>query len=478
MTSSATKLVPACTIAFDVNDEERKVLAVAFLSGDQHIITCSRDDSCLQVIEAKTGELVGDPWQDKERSQICAIGVSPIGDYVATGRKNGKVQVWKWNGPGRTATIVDESKEHSAAALCLRWSRHDDGAHIACGFDNGSVAVWSFTSSAGLKDHISTDDTCLQHIFAIDYLHDSTQLIVSGYDCKILILQINERTRVEKAVKISNNPHHVPCVACASAESTADGHTIVTGSTDNKIRIVELPEGSECVLDGHSDHVCAIVLSPDKRVLASVSYDGTLRFWDLNTKQPIGQSLPHSAKLSCVAFAADGTSVATGTFDGKVYVWDLFSKNVNVHDKDANARPPFNPDSQIPAIRRRPARHPPTVPSPIGIDSKKFFGTGAGHKVGDIPTGGVSTGRSGSFSWHDSVKVAASRVQQALRVPRTQLARQPIPQNFHSTQIGTSLDAAFNRTAEPINPIIVPRTRWAKIWLRVGCIPQYTPEMI
>ncbi|KAG1778371.1 WD40-repeat-containing domain protein [Suillus placidus] len=367
MPSSANELglVP---VIFDANREEQKVSAVAFLFRDQHIVTGSRD-GCLQVREAKTGKSVGDPWQDKERSEICAIDVSPNGNHVATGSKNGKIRVWIWN--GRTAAIVGESKEHSSAALCVRWSRHNNGAHIASGFDDGSIAVWSFTAS-GLKRPMSTDVTCLQHVTAIDYSHDGTQLIVSGYDCKILILRIDERAqevRVNKVIKICSNPYHVPCIAWAS---TADGHAIVTGSTDCKIRMVELPSGlpSECVFEGHSGEVCAIVLSPDKRVLASASHDHTLRLWDLDAKQPIDQPLPHPVKLSCAAFAADGNSVATGTFDGKIYVWDLLSRDVKGREKDANARHPFNPDSQIPATRRP----VPRTRQPIKFDSKKFFG--------------------------------------------------------------------------------------------------------
>ncbi|KAG2099798.1 WD40-repeat-containing domain protein, partial [Suillus cothurnatus] len=84
--------------------------AIAFLLRDQHIITCSHD-GCLQVIEEKTGKPVGDPWQyDKERSQICAVHVSPDGERVATGSKDGKIRVWRWN--GKTAKIIAESKKH------------------------------------------------------------------------------------------------------------------------------------------------------------------------------------------------------------------------------------------------------------------------------------------------------------------------------------------------------------------------------
>jgi WD40 repeat protein len=320
-TSGASTLRPS---VFKVNNEEQKVPAIAFLSGDKYIITCSRSD-CLQVREAKTGKPVGDPWQDIESSQICTFAVSPNGQSVATGSKDGKIRLWMWN--GRTANIVARSKRHSAAVNCIKWSPHDGGAHIACGFDDGRVAVWPApirSSTLELKNPISTDDTRLRHIYAINYSHDGTQLVVSGYDCKLSVLGINERAqeiKLERVVGVCSNPYQV---SCATWARTADGHAIVTGSTDGKIRMqASRSFNHEWVFEGHFDRICAVVPSPDNHVLASASCDHTLRLFDLKAKRPIGQPLRHSAELSCAAFAEGGTSLAAGTCDGMVYVWEM-----------------------------------------------------------------------------------------------------------------------------------------------------------
>ena len=307
-------------ISFKANDEKRKVPAVAFLSGDKYIITCYRHD-CLQVVEAKTGRSVGGPWQDAESSQICAFAVSPNGKSVATGSRDGKIRQWTWN--GRTAKMVAKSGAYTAAVNCVRWSQHDGGAHIASGFDDGRIAVWP---ASVLKNPISTDETRLRHIHAIDYSHDGTQLIASGYDCSFSILRIDERARevrLDKVVEVCSNPDQVSCTTWAR---TADGYAIVTGSTDCKIRMRPSENPThEWEFGGHSDLVCAVVPSPDNRILASASYDHTLRLFDLKAKQPIGQPLQHSAELSCAAFATGGTLLATGTCDGTIYVWEISS---------------------------------------------------------------------------------------------------------------------------------------------------------
>lgn len=355
MSSRTDELAPERTI-IKVNHDKQIVSTVAFLLRDQHIITCSHDGR-LQVIEARTGKFMGNPWEDRERSQICAVDVSPDGERVATGSKDGKILVWKWN--GKTGKIIAKSKKHGAAANCVCWSRHDDGAHIASGFDDGSVAVWPVTGGASeLKNPWNTDDTRLRHVHTIKYSHDGTQLLVSGYDREISRLTIDEKAQkvqVDEVIKICNNPEHVTSATWAV---TTDSHVIVTGSTDGKIRMIELPGGrlSELEGQGHSDLVCTVFLSPDKRVLTSASLDRTLCFWDLNAKRIIGRPLLHSADLTCAAFAVNGTLLVTSTCDGEIVIWsmkDLLSRtmameNLSGRDGDITTRPPFDPDSPVP----------------------------------------------------------------------------------------------------------------------------------
>ncbi|KAG1806224.1 WD40-repeat-containing domain protein [Suillus variegatus] len=503
MSSRANKLVPE-KLVIKVN-HDKQVLAIAFLFKDQHFIVCLHDGR-LQVREAKTGKLLGDPWQDTEGSQICAIDVSPDGGRVATGSKDGKIRVWKWN--GKTAKIIAESKKHSngTAANCVCWSRHDGGAYIASGFDDGSVTVWPVSS--GLKNPTSTDDTRLRHIHAISYSHDGTQLLVSGYDREISRLTINEKAQeiqLDEVIKICNNPNHV---SSATWAMTTDGHAIVTGLTDGKITILELPEGQPLELEGpgHSDLVCAVVLSlPNKRVLASSSYDRTLLFWDLGTKRKICQPLLHSADVTCAAFATNGTLVATGTCDGEVYLWDVAdflsnampTEDANGRDGGTTARPSlnFDPNSPIPT-RQREARQPLVPPS---LDTpnraKPIYGRGffddVRPAVVDSPTPSVSR----RFSISRPIKVAASRMQQALRVSRIQIERpltnvylgdiQEERQNHHGKHQVTSgiplttFEQQSGVTSEPATrgAVLIRRTRWVNALLRMGCIPQYPDQV-
>jgi WD40 repeat protein len=77
------------------------------------------------------------------------------------------------------------------------------------------------------------------------------------------------------------------------------------------------------VLEGHSDWVGAVAVTPDGRYAVSGSYDNTLRVWDLKENQPPRVLEGHSAGIQAVALAPDGRYAVSGSSDNSLRVWDL-----------------------------------------------------------------------------------------------------------------------------------------------------------
>ena len=70
--------------------------------------------------------------------------------------------------------------------------------------------------------------------------------------------------------------------------------------------------------------VNSVAFSPDGKILASASNDGTARLWDVATSREIGAPLVHgAAAMMAVAFSSDGTLVATAGRDGAIQLWDV-----------------------------------------------------------------------------------------------------------------------------------------------------------
>ncbi len=75
-------------------------------------------------------------------------------------------------------------------------------------------------------------------------------------------------------------------------------------------------------LRGHTDQVLSLAFAPDGKTLASGSWNGEVRLWDLS-KQPTGRTLAvkHSGAVWDLAFSADGQQLASGSYDKTVRLW-------------------------------------------------------------------------------------------------------------------------------------------------------------
>ena len=64
-------------------------------------------------------------------------------------------------------------------------------------------------------------------------------------------------------------------------------------------------------MHGHTSHVHRLRYSPDGRLLASASTDGSVKLWDADTLQEIRTIAAHPAPVVDVAFAPDSARFAT-----------------------------------------------------------------------------------------------------------------------------------------------------------------------
>jgi WD40 repeat protein len=75
-------------------------------------------------------------------------------------------------------------------------------------------------------------------------------------------------------------------------------------------------------LDGHTKKVSAVAFSPNAHIIASASYDNSVRLWypgsSIKTKIIKG----HTAPVRAVEFFKDGRTLLTAGDDKTVKLWD------------------------------------------------------------------------------------------------------------------------------------------------------------
>lgn len=80
--------------------------------------------------------------------------------------------------------------------------------------------------------------------------------------------------------------------------------------------------GSLQTLEGHSDKVSTVVFSTDGQLLASSSYDHTIRVWDSNTGA-LQRTLQNFNRATAVTISHDNGRLAATSDDRIVRVWDI-----------------------------------------------------------------------------------------------------------------------------------------------------------
>ncbi|KAG2346304.1 WD40 repeat-like protein [Suillus weaverae] len=285
------------------------VSGVAHLPGEQRIITCSFDGS-LRLWDLESGAQIGGKWQDEEdEAAVRTMALSPNGKTLASGSQDGTVRLWDVE----TGKVVVKWKGHTEFVESVCWS--PNGERVVSGScPDGTARVWDVESEEPVEG-LNPIKTGHIHVYAVSYSPEATMIATGGFN-GIEIWDAKTGKRLNKIKDYDD--------ICSLAWTSDEKKLIAALGISYSIRIFNTATWQPiAVLKGHAHVVHSITLFPNDRLLASTSYDGTARLWNLDTNLQVGPPLQREQGVGCAAFSADGKLLSTGCADENAYVWDV-----------------------------------------------------------------------------------------------------------------------------------------------------------
>ena len=243
------------------------------------------------------------------QEKISSVAINPSGEWLAFGaRKLGQLLVWEW----QSESYVLKQQGHYFDMNALAYA--PDGQNVATGGDDGKVKVWNTISGfcfVTFSEHSAV-------VSAVEFAKQGQVLFSASLDGTVrafdLIRYRNFRTFT------SPTPVQFSCLAVDPS-----GEVVAAGSSDSfEVFLWSVQTGKLLdVLAGHEGPVSSLAFSPTGNLLASGSWDKTVRMWNVFARSHAVEPYPLSADVLALAFRPDGKEIAASSLDGQVMFFDV-----------------------------------------------------------------------------------------------------------------------------------------------------------
>ncbi|HEY5911967.1 MAG TPA: serine/threonine-protein kinase [Verrucomicrobiae bacterium] len=243
------------------------------------------------------------------RGTVWSLAFSPNSEVLATGGGDGAVKLWNTS----SGNLVNTLAGHSDPVHAIAFS--PDGRVLASGSRDFTVKLWDVASHTARATLVGHTDA----VRSVSFSLDNQYLATAGED-KTLRWWSLARAQEIACVPIGFTIEQLVC--------SPDGRLLAGCGADNRVHFwswMTHAEGPPLGL--HLASVLGIAYSSDSRLLATGSYDGTIRLWDTVAGRELA-TLGRGAPVFGVASAPGQNVLATATADGLVRLWDIATRSV------------------------------------------------------------------------------------------------------------------------------------------------------
>ncbi|KAG1673476.1 Notchless 1 [Nymphon striatum] len=314
-------------------------------------------------------------YQPQAVFRVCAVT-----RFLASGSGDTTVRFWDT----MTQTPQFTCKGHKHWVLCIAWS--PDGKKLASACKNGQICIWNPQSGKQMGKTLighrqwitflsweplhrnsecrrlvsSSKDTTLK---IWDIVLGQAQFTLGGHTQSVTCVRwggsgliysgSQDRTiKVWRSEDIMPYGHgaYDPCIDSSThPDDSGDAlqkkalaryevakgsnpEMLISGSDDFTMYLWQPENDRKPItrMTGHQQVINDVKFSPDMRLIASASFDKSVKIWDGKTGKYIASLRGHVQAVYNVSWSADSRLLVSGSADSTLKVWDIKTKKLNV----------------------------------------------------------------------------------------------------------------------------------------------------
>jgi WD40 repeat protein len=318
----------ACPLLRRLAGHEKGALSVA-ISGNSKIIASCSADKTIKLWNADSGDLL-ESFQPYYSDYAVDVDISPDGQLLAShdnrpghATYDGTVRVWARQSGGEPPRQVHDLLGVNRGCAVVKFS--PDGGKVASAShqhppkpqSSPLVNVWNVHTGEQLMELDGPTNT----VTCVAWSPDGNLLACGGHDKIIYVWDA-----ITKELVNGLEFGHSESLTCLVFDSTAK--LLFSSACDKTIAVWKSPKevgAAEVIrrMEGHTDIVWSIALSPDDTSLVSGSRDMTVRLWDVTTGQQLKLLQGHAECVNCTVWSPDSQFILSASADCSVRMWRI-----------------------------------------------------------------------------------------------------------------------------------------------------------